>query len=106
MASTITILHTADCPNMALLRERLADALERLGDPTLEVVTAVVTDPDDAVRRAFRGSPALVVDGIDLFAPPGAPPAFACRTYRTEAGVEGAPSVDQIVTALAARERR
>ncbi len=101
MADTITILHTPGCPNVALVRQRLADALARLPGPAPRVVVEEVADPDEASRRSFHGSPALLIDGIDLFAGPETPPAFACRTYRTETGVEGAPSVEQIVAALA-----
>ena len=102
MADTITILHTPGCPNVALVRQRLADALARFPGPAPQVVIEVVADPDEASRRDFHGSPALLVDGIDPFAGPETPAAFACRTYRTETGVEGAPSVDQIVAALTA----
>ena len=102
MADTITILHTPGCPNVALVRQRLADALARLPGPAPRVVVEEVADPDDASRRHFHGSPALLIDGIDPFVPPESPPAFACRTYRTETGVEGAPSVDQIVAARTA----
>ena len=100
MAHTITILHAPGCPNVALVRQRLADALARLPGPAPRVVVEEVADPDDASRRRFQGSPALLVDGTDPFAAPASPPAFACRMYRTEIGVEGAPSVDQIVAAL------
>jgi hypothetical protein len=102
MAETITILHTPGCPNVALVRQRLADALARLPRRPPRVVVEEVTDPDEASRRRFHGSPALLIDDVDPFVPPQSPPAFACRTYRTEAGVEGAPSVDQIVAALTA----
>ena len=102
MADTITILHTPGCPNVALLRQRLADALARLPGPAPRVVVEEVADPDEAARRHFHGSPALVIDGIDAFGSPDSPVAFACRTYRTETGLEGAPSVDQIVAALTA----
>ena len=102
MADTITILHTPGCPNVALLRRRLADALARFPGPAPRVVVEEVTDPDEASRRDFHGSPALLIDGTDPFTSTETPPAFACRTYRTETGVEGAPSVDQIVAALAA----
>jgi len=102
MADTITILHTPGCPNVALLRQRLADALARFPGTAPRVVVEEVADPDEAGRRSFHGSPALLVDGVDPFAGPETPPGFACRTYRTETGVEGAPSVDQIVTALTA----
>ena len=102
MAETITILHTPGCPNVALLRRRLADALARFPGPAPRVVVEEVADPDEASRRDFHGSPAMLVDGIDPFAGPETPAAFACRTYRTETGVEVAPSVEQIVAALAA----
>ncbi|MHB1612767.1 MAG: thioredoxin domain-containing protein [Actinomycetes bacterium] len=102
MADTITILHTPGCPNVELVRQRLADALARFPGPTPLVVVEEVADPDEADRRGFRGSPALLVDGVDPFAGPETPAAFACRTYRTETGGEGAPSVDQIVAALTA----
>jgi hypothetical protein len=102
VADTITILHTPDCPNVALVRERLADALARLPGPAPRVVEEEVADPEEASRRRFHGSPALLIDGIDRFAAPESPAAFACRTYRTGAGIEGAPSVDQIVAALTA----
>lgn len=100
MADTITILHTPGCPNVALVRQRLADALARFPGPAPRVAVEEIASPDEADRRDFHGSPALLVDGIDPFAGPETPAAFACRTYRTETGIEGAPSVDQIVTAL------
>lgn len=101
MARTITVVHTPGCPNVALVRQRVADALARLTGADPEVVVEEIADPDKAVRRDFHGSPTLLVDGIDPFADAGSPAAFACRTYRTEAGIEGAPSVDQIAAVLA-----
>ena len=101
MVKAITILHIPGCPNVPLIRQRLADALTRVAGPAPHVTVVEVADPDDAARRHFHGSPALLIDGIDPFADPDGPPAFACRTYRTGAGMEGAPSIDQIVIALA-----
>ena len=100
MADTITILHTPGCPNVALLRQRLTDALTRFPGAAPHVMDEEIADPEEASRRGFHGSPALLIDGTDAFASPASPPAFACRMYRTEIGVEGAPSVDQIVAAL------
>jgi hypothetical protein len=102
MTETITIVHTPGCPNVALLRQRIADALARLAGPVPDVVVEEIADPDEAARRRFHGSPALLVDGVDPFAEPETPPAFACRSYRTDTGIEGAPSVDQIIAALTA----
>ena len=104
MAPTITVLHTPGCPNVALIRQRLDDALARLTGPTPHVIVEEVRDPDEAARRGFHGSPTLTVDGVDPFSGPTTRPAFACRTYRTEAGIEGAPSVDQLVAALGTGE--
>ena len=102
MADTITILPTPGCPHVALVRQRVGDALARFPGPAPRVVVEEIADPEDASRRRFHGSPTLLLDGVDPFAPPASPPAFACRTYRTGTGVEGAPSVDQIVAALTA----
>lgn len=105
MARTITILHTPGCPNVALARRRLDDALALLAGPAPDVLDEEVTDAGEAARRGFHGSPTLTVDGVDPFADATTPTAFACRTYRTEAGTEGAPSVDQLVAALAPGHR-
>lgn len=102
MAKTITILHTPGCPNLPLIHQRLADALGRFTGSTPRVVVEEVADPDEAARLSFHGSPTLLIDGVDPFASPEGTPAFACRTYRTETTVEGAPAVDQILAALAA----
>lgn len=102
MARTITILHTPGCPNLTLVRQRLSGALARLDGPGIKVIVEEISDPDEATRRGLRGSPALLIDNVDPFTDPQSPPAFACRIYHTESGVEGAPSIDQIAAALAA----
>lgn len=106
MAPMITIVHTPGCPHAALLSERLATAVSRVGGRPARVTVEEIADPDDAVRRGFHGSPALLVDGVDAFAGPADPIGFACRTYGTETGVEGAPSVEQLVAVLTARGGR
>ena len=100
MARTITVLHTPGCPNIALVRQRLDEALVQLPGPSPRVIVEEITDIDEAARRRFHGSPTVTVDGVDPFADPTALPAIACRTYRTDAGIEGAPSVGQLVVAL------
>ena len=101
MAHTITIRHTPGCPNLHLARQRVATALAHLNTSAFQISVEEVTDPDEAARRGFAGSPAILVDGTDPFAPLGGVSAFACRTYRTGAGSDGAPSVDQLVAVLA-----
>ena len=95
----ITVLAVADCPHVALVRERIASALERLGRLAHTTEQVVATD-EDAVRLRFRGSPTILIDGTDPF-PADSNAALACRLYLTEDGMQGAPSVDQLVEALA-----
>jgi hypothetical protein len=106
MARTITILSTPGCPNVTVLQERLADALTRSGGLAPKVGVEEITDPADVSSRGFHGSPALLLDGVDAFATADSPTGFACRTYSTETGIQGAPSVEQLVTALANGEGR
>ncbi len=101
MAQGATVQHVPGCPNLALVLDRLASALARLDGPPPEVSIEEIADPDEAARRAFPGSPTVLVDGLDRFTDTGGGPAFACRTYHTAAGVDGAPSVEQLVAVLA-----
>jgi hypothetical protein len=52
-------------------------------------------------RIGFSGSPTVLVDGRDPFAAGSARAGLTCRRYRTERGVEGAPSVAQLRAVIA-----
>lgn len=93
----LTVLSVADCPNTALLAERL----QELGVPAEAVAWTTVTGPDEAERLGMHGSPTLLVDGADPFAAPAGAGALACRLYRDADGhAEGAPSLDALREAL------
>lgn len=96
----IEILYVADCPNAGLARERLDAALQASGLDA-EVQETEVADAETAERVGMRGSPTIVIDGRD--AVPSAAPvgSLSCRLYATDAGTQGAPTVDQLVAALA-----
>lgn len=100
MTTAITIQHTPGCPNAALARQRIEAAFSELGRTPPAIVLEEVAGPDDAARLGFQGSPALLIDGVDHFAPGTGVPAFACRTYATTAGPDGAPSIEQIIAVL------
>jgi len=53
----------------------------------------------------FHGSPSILVDGVDLFAEPGAGVGLSCRVYRTPEGLSGAPTVEQLRAALAVADQ-
>jgi hypothetical protein len=95
----VTLLYFEGCPNWAetdqLLR-RLA-----VEHPGLTITRQEVASPDDADRLGFHGSPSVLVDGVDAFADPDTPTAFACRVYQTPGGPAGSPTLDQLRAALA-----
>lgn len=95
----IDILHVPGCPNLPVGRRRLDDALRVLG-VTAPVREVEVASPADAEAVGMSGSPTFVVDGTDLFG--AGEPSIACRLYRGDDGIDGAPSVDALVEKLAA----
>ncbi|MDK1017238.1 MAG: thioredoxin family protein, partial [Actinomycetota bacterium] len=48
----------------------------------------------------FHGSPTVLINGIDPFAENDAPVGLSCRIYRTDEGLAGTPTIDQLRQAL------
>lgn len=94
----VVILSDADCPNVDTARERVATALQRVGQPP----KWRELDREDAkTPLAWRGyaSPTVLVDGHDVV--DGASGHSACRIYRDAQGrLDVAPSIDEIAAAL------
>jgi hypothetical protein len=90
----LEILQVPGCPNVALLEQRLDQALA--GHPApVERAHRVVDDLATAHALGMTGSPTLLVDGVDPSAEPGLAPSVSCRLYRDDDGrAHGAPSVD------------
>jgi hypothetical protein len=71
MAVTVRVLMSPDCGHgrktVALAREVLAELA-----PDARIETVTVANLDDAERLGFRGSPTVLVEGIDIEPdPPG-----------------------------------
>ena len=95
----LIVLAVPDCPNVMLLDQRPALALD--GRRDVAVSHLVIADEKEAARRGMHGSPTLLADGIDPFAEPGQPASVSCRLYRHGDGrLDGAPSVSQLHQAL------
>jgi hypothetical protein len=95
--STVVIVHDADCPNVALARERVRCALERVGLPAS---WRELDRQDPETPPPWRGfaSPTVLVGGQDVVS--GEASHAACRLYEVDGGLSGAPSVDAIASAL------
>ena len=100
MDATVTLLLSADCPNRQMADARLREALALAGRDDVRVEHRLVTTPEQAEAAGFRGSPTVPVNGRDPFADPAAPAGLSCRVYPTEAGLAGAPTVEQLLAVL------
>ena len=96
----VRLLVIEDCPNAAAAAALLRRALDDVGLAPVPIHTQVVTEPEEAERLGFGGSPTILIDGRDPFAEPDRPPALACRVYRTEAGPAGVPELAPLRQAL------
>ncbi len=61
-----------------------------------------VETPEEAQRLSFRGSPTIVVDGVDPFAADADGVGLSCRIYQTPQGPAGKPNLDQLRAVLGA----
>lgn len=93
----ITLQYFDGCPNW----ETTAALLDLLrGDLDATIELELIDTHDKAVARGFRGSPTVLIDGVDPFADEDAPVGLACRIYDTEDGLAGSPSLDQLRRAI------
>jgi hypothetical protein len=91
----VLVLAVPDCPNAALVEERLAQVLD--GRRDVSVSRQVIDDEQEAARQGMHGSPTILVDGTDPFAEPGQSATVSCRLYQDSGGrVSGAPSISQL----------
>ncbi|MFJ4099864.1 alkylmercury lyase family protein [Amycolatopsis japonica] len=95
----LVVLSVPACPHVAALDDVLAAVLADHRD--VRVVHRQVTGQGEAEREGMRGSPTLLVNGIDPFAEPGSRPSLSCRLFRDEDGrVLPAPSRAAVAAAL------
>ncbi|MEU0120559.1 alkylmercury lyase family protein [Streptomyces albidoflavus] len=95
----ITVLTVAGCPNAEPAVEQVRAAL---AGRAAEVALVEVLDQAQAAECGMHGSPTILLDGVDPFAPAGVAPSVSCRLYRNANGtVSGVPSQDALRQALA-----
>ena len=94
----ITLRYFDGCPNWEVAKARLEEALDQLG-ASRALKLELIGTPQEADELDFRGSPTILISGVDPFDATG-PTGLSCRVYRTEAGLEGSPSLEQLTAVL------
>jgi hypothetical protein len=93
----VTLLYFEDCPSWQQVDEHLRALQDELH---VSVERRIVDTPEEAERLHFRGSPTVLVDGVDVFARGDEPVGLSCRIHQTPDGPAGAPTRDQLRRAL------
>lgn len=86
------------CPNWQTTAERLQTILDE--GRRASVVHELIPDHAAAEARRFTGSPTVLIDGVDPFPDDSRPIGLSCRVYRTENGLKGSPSLEQLRKAI------
>lgn len=90
----VTLLYFDGCPNWLDADAHLRTlAAER---PDLHITRRIVDTPEAAEESQFRGSPSILVNGVDAFAAADAPVGLSCRVYQTPDGPAGSPTIEQL----------
>ena len=97
----LTLLYFDGCPHWADADNLLAEIAKERGNVVIE--RRIVDTPERAVEEQFRGSPTILVDGVDPFTDPDAPVGLSCRIFQTPAGPAGVPTKAQLLEAIETR---
>ena len=98
----IEILHIDDCPNWRATADTVTEILADLGASEPPVRLTLLASPAAAALVPFAGSPTVLIDGTDAFPTDGRTSDLACRVYRVDGRFAGAPSADDLRTAISA----
>jgi glutaredoxin len=104
-AMRITVQYFDGCPHWKLADRRLANVLQGLDGDKFTLEYQLIESPEMAERVGFRGSPTILIDGRDPFATGAEPIGMSCRVFRTENGVQGAPTEKQLREVLEGTHR-
>ena len=91
----LTIQYFDGCPHWRLADQRVQKVLRGLGRDDIELERELIDSPEMAARVGFHGSPTILIDGRDPFLTGAEPIGMSCRTYPTDEGFQGAPTLDQ-----------
>ena len=93
----VELLYLDGCPNWQSVNNHLFTLQTEFG---FNLRRRLVSTANEAVRIGFRGSPTILVNGVDPFASGDEPIGLSCRIYTTSAGPAGSPTEDQLRSAV------
>lgn len=102
MPMDVTLLYFDDCPNWQTTESFLTELRLEYGFALQRRQVATVLE---AEQIGFRGSPTVLIDGLDPWAGPNAPVGMACRLHRSPDGLTGSPTEEMLREALDAAGR-
>lgn len=99
----VELLVIPDCPGAEKAFTLLRTALDDIGLTETGFTVKVIESDDAAQACHFAGSPAFVVDGMDLFQDRPVRGSMTCRVYPTPDGPRNVPALRDLRQALKKR---
>jgi hypothetical protein len=96
----VELLVIPECPGADAASQLLRTALDDIGLEETPFSVEVIDTDETARARRFVGSPAFLVDGVDLFASAEGTGSMACRVYPTPDGPRNVPALRDLRKAL------
>lgn len=99
MTVEITVQYFDGCPHWERAKQLVLDVTEEEAIPAT-IRTQKVDTRELAQMYEFRGSPTILIDGVDPFMDPHAPIDLSCRLFPTPEGLRGTPTKEQLIRAF------
>lgn len=99
----VEVLLVPGCPGSGAASALLRRALDDIGLADTRFTIRIIDSDEAGSAYGFGGSPAFVVDGLDLFDVGRGVGALACRVYRTPDGPRNVPESGALRQALKER---
>src|SRR2546425_7125944 len=88
----ITIQYFDGCPHWKLADERVRHVLGDFSSDDVTLEYQFIDSPETADQLGFHGSPTILIDGLDPFFTGVEQVGMSCRVFRTDDGIQGAPT--------------
>ena len=96
----VELLVIPGCPGSEAASALLRRGLDDIGLAATPFTVRVMDTDETARAHRFVGSPAFVVDGVDLFESGSPAGSMACRVYSTPEGLRNVPALRDLRKAL------